>query len=201
MKKIKGIIKSIIIVIIALVTLFNIYNLVNTKVLKNDITTINSYAVLEVVSGSMNPYIKIGDLIVVNTDFQTINPGDIITYKDDNNLFVTHRVIMKEGNTIVTKGDANNSIDKPIKIGDVVGKYEFKIDYVGKILNSLRSPFTLVIILIFGTAICIILSLDIDDLEDESIIDKSNKKEKTKKKKNDNKTKTKKKKLNTKKNK
>ena len=200
MKKVKKIAKTIICIVVGLITLFNIYNLVNTQVLKNDLTTVNSYAVLEVVSGSMNPNIKVGDLIFIDTNYETVNVGDIITYKDENNAFVTHRVIMKEDTTILTKGDANNTIDKPIKINNIVGKYSFKVPYIGNILNSLRNPFTLIVILIFGTSICVLLSMDIDDNEEVSVVIKP---KKTQSKKEEKRATTKKKttKKSTKKNK
>ena len=52
------------------------------------------------------------------------NENDIITYKDQN-VFVTHRVIKKKENTIITKGDNNNSVDKPISEDEVLGKVVF----------------------------------------------------------------------------
>lgn len=82
--------------------------------------------VFKVASGSMVPTIKVGDYILVKktTNFQK---GDIITYKTkDNNI--THRIIIiNDDGTIVTKGDANNTEDKPIKKNQVVGVYKRKL--------------------------------------------------------------------------
>ena len=60
-------------------------------------------------------------IVKIGKDF---NENDIITYKDQN-VFVTHRVIKKEENTIITKGDNNNSVDKPISEDEVLGKVVF----------------------------------------------------------------------------
>ena len=164
MKLFKKIGKGTIIVIISLITLFNIYNLINTKILNNDLTVVNSYAMLEVVSGSMEPTIKVGDLIFIDLDNNDYTIGDIVTYRDEYNSFVTHRIMYIEDDSYILKGDANNAIDKPISASQIVGKYVSKIDHVGNIIKSLRNPFTLIIILIFGIIICYILSVDEDEI-------------------------------------
>ena len=167
MKIVKKILRWIVILIIGVITLFNIYNLVNTKILKNDLTTINSYAMLEVVSGSMEPSLNIGDLVIIDIESKDYKIGDIVTYKDENNLFVTHRILYINDDKYVLKGDANNAIDKPINSSQIVGKYVSRVEYVGNIIRSIRNPFSLVIILLFGIIICIILSLDEDDDDNE----------------------------------
>ena len=58
MKRIKKVGVAIVYVLLALILTFNIYNFVNLKVLKNDMTTVGGYSMLEVVSGSMEPSIK-----------------------------------------------------------------------------------------------------------------------------------------------
>ena len=48
--------------------------------------------------------------------------GDIVTYKENENYFVTHRIIEKNGNKLITKGDSNNEIDTEIVNSQILGK-------------------------------------------------------------------------------
>ena len=47
--------------------------------------------------------------------------NDIISYEEDGNI-ITHRLIKKEEDTFITKGDFNNYQDKPIKKEQIIGK-------------------------------------------------------------------------------
>ena len=53
----------------------------------------------------------------------------LITYKKDNS-FITHRAVSIEGDSIIAKGDNNNTVDEPIKKDAVVGKSVFIINNV-----------------------------------------------------------------------
>lgn len=64
-------------------------------------------------SGSMEPAVHTGDLVIVNSryDYEKVAPGDIITYQAPNGALVTHRVVKVSSEGIETKGDANNLSD------------------------------------------------------------------------------------------
>lgn len=162
MKVLKKILIIIIVLFLVLLLSFNLYNFVCIKILKQDLATINGYAILEVVSGSMEPTIHVGDMIVIDTKEKEFKEDDIITFYDENKAFVTHRIIkMLEDDQVITKGDnKNNSEDEPIATSSIVGKYLFKIDGAGIIMTSLKSPFTMGMILICGLLICILVSTD-----------------------------------------
>lgn len=131
--------------------------------LKKDLASVNGYATLEVVSGSMEPTIDIGDLIIINQKDKKYKKNDIITFKDVNSSFVTHRIIKIDGKKIITKGDNNNSKDEGYITKDkIVGKYVFKINKLGFLVKSIKNPVTLTIIFIMGIIICIIVSTDKD---------------------------------------
>lgn len=179
-KGIKKVIRVILLTLIVIVTSYNAYNLINTKVFKNDITVINKKAILEVVSGSMEPTIKIGDLIVIDLDDRGYIIGDIVTYYDEFHTFVTHRIVDVREGKFITKGDFNNTEDRPLERKNIVGKYMFSIPYVGNIINMLRNKFTLIIILIFGSIICVLLSVDNSKEEVKEDKNKISKKEVTK---------------------
>lgn len=190
MKGIVGkIIKSLIWILLSLIVLFNIYNFINLNILKKDLSTIGGYTYLEVVSGSMEPTIKIGDLILINTNIDNYDyhVDDIITFRDEAGSLVTHRIIKVEENTVVTQGDANNATDGDILKKDIVGIYVKKFVAIGSLLNSLKNPVILVIILTIGILICFIIStdksgevVDVSDLEKEFIEYKKEQKKKRK---------------------
>ena len=52
------------------------------------------YYVIAVASGSMNPNIKVGDIVVVDQRFDEININDVIAYKKDQ-VIIVHRVVKK----------------------------------------------------------------------------------------------------------
>ena len=97
----------------------------------------------------MEPVIKQNDVILVKKQ-DKYKTDDIITFKSDN-AYVTHRIINIIGDSIVTKGDANNAKDVAITQNDIVGK-------VVKIYSNLgvwQKVFTTpkIIIMIFITLI------------------------------------------------
>ena len=113
----------------------------------------------------MEPTIDTGDLIVINQKDKKYNKNDIITFKDVNSSYVTHRIIKIDGKKIITKGDNNNSKDEGYITKDkIVGKYVFKINKMGFLVKSIKNPVTLTIIFIIGIIICIIISTDKDGI-------------------------------------
>lgn len=74
-------------------------------------------------SDSMWPALKQGDLVFIKgiKDKEEIEMGDIVVYKNERG-FTIHRVIRLNENSLITKGDANNKEDSPVKYEDVVGK-------------------------------------------------------------------------------
>lgn len=78
------------------------------------------YTLFKVTTGSMGEVVEIDDIILVKIT-KDVKEQDIITYKE-NNSFVTHRVIKVNKTFLTTKGDSNNTEDKPILKDAVVGK-------------------------------------------------------------------------------
>ncbi len=117
---------------------------------------------MEVVSGSMEPTIHVGDLIVIHTKDVSYSEGDIVTFYDTNEAFVTHRIMSIDDGLMITKGDNNNSEDQPIPISQIVGKYVFKLSGVGQLFSALRQPFVMIMIFAIGILFCILMSLDKD---------------------------------------
>lgn len=120
LKKIgKFILDVITVFIIVYITIIG-YSYVSINVLKKNYVGIFGYTFFEVASGSMNPAIKVGDIVVVklNSPYQK---GDVITYYSEPN-YITHRVYEVNGDNIITKGDANNTVDFKVSKENVLGK-------------------------------------------------------------------------------
>lgn len=101
-------------------------------------------AVMSVQSSSMAPAIRKGDVIIAARITPTaIRPGDVVTYPDPRNpaVLLTHRVVSADSFTgrLVTKGDANRSVDPVTSTLFVSGKVTNIIPGAGWLLEILRS--------------------------------------------------------------
>lgn len=96
------------------------------------------YGAAVVLSGSMEPELSRGDLIVVG-EADRFQEGDIIVFQDGNAL-VVHRIIAIDGDEITTQGDANNAADDPIHIADIKGKVLFWIPFLGNVIDFIKTP-------------------------------------------------------------
>ncbi len=98
-----------------------------------------------VLSGSMEPTYHVGSLIYVRQiDEEDIEVGTPITFRvSDGALVATHRVheiIAEDGERLyITKGDANDVTDPPLKYGNVVGSPVFSIPFLGYFSTWLQS--------------------------------------------------------------
>ncbi len=100
-----------------------------------------------VLSGSMEPNLQIGSLVVTRyVDPETIVPGDIITFHSatESDQLITHRVVGTGHNSPVnfqTKGDANTKPDPlTVPAHNLVGKVVFHLPYWGYATEFLKTP-------------------------------------------------------------
>lgn len=101
-------------------------------------------------SGSMEPSIKTGGVVVVKPA-STYQVGDVITFgpRSKTKPPTTHRIIevTEEGN-FVTKGDANTDEDmRTVSRYEVVGKVLFSLPYVGYVVATAQKPWGFAIII------------------------------------------------------
>ena len=120
-------------------------------------TTIFGYSVYRVSSGSMEPELSIGDVILTEeVDGESLKKGDIITYSGTEgnyaNKVITHRIEdIQEVNgqlLFTTKGDANMEADPIIHEGQILGKMAFKVPIVGALYSFFITPYGLVVVLL-----------------------------------------------------
>jgi signal peptidase I len=127
------------------------------------------YEIMTVLSGSMEPGIKTGSIIVVKpvSDATKFKKGDVITFKasDDPNKLITHRIvdIQKVNSSVqyITKGDNNNSKDpSPVPAASVVAQYvNLTVPYVGYLLGFIKSKMGAVLMLIVPGLIMMLWSI------------------------------------------
>ncbi len=110
------------------------------------------FGVAVVLSGSMEPTLSVDDVIFVRKA-DSYEVGDIVVYDSGRELIV-HKIIQKDGDTVVTQGDANNTSDDPIKVTAIFGKVVSTIPNAGFVVKIIRSP--IVVILIILAAILLI---------------------------------------------
>jgi len=89
---------------------------------------------------SMEPLFHEGDFVIadVQADYKV---GDIVVYLHPDVGRVIHRIIDREGERYVLKGDNNSWIDGYYPSRDeIIGKYRYSIPKIGKIFFKLRQP-------------------------------------------------------------
>lgn len=129
-----------------------VYNFVSIKILHKDYPNLFGYTFFEIISGSMSPTIEKGDMIIVKLDTE-YNVGDIISFKDNDSV-ITHRIVEKNDNYYVTKGDANNTTDNPIKENQIIGKTVKTISQAFILAKVLMTPKVMLMCLITITLMC-----------------------------------------------
>jgi len=113
---------------------------------------------LVVMSGSMEPNIKTGSVIVI-MPMHSYKIGDIVTFgqMSKTSLPTTHRItntlVVNDEQLFSTKGDANNSEDMgQIKAKDVKGKVLFSIPFLGYGVNFIKTPLGFILLFILPLA-------------------------------------------------
>ena len=130
-KKVWGIVSWMLVCVVVLAAVF----LMGSRLL--------GYRVFNIVSGSMEPVYRVGDLIYVQeVDPNTVQPGDVITFVLNEDLVVaTHRVVRidAEKQRFYTKGDANETEDGgSVHFKNLIGVPKFKIPGLGYVADFIQ---------------------------------------------------------------
>jgi len=147
------IVNIILYIIIIPIIIFNFTLIIKSFINPSEIPDFFGYKSFIIVSGSMEPTIMTGDAIFVKKVPQNeIKVNDIISFKDDG-IITTHRIIsITKENGIkkyTTKGDNNNVEDKEKTIYEnIEGKYQFKINGFGAMIEILQNKITLIILIL-----------------------------------------------------
>ena len=140
-----GVIRIILIAVISLVLGFGVYEW-NAKSLTGNVLPMPfGVGVGVVMSGSMEPQLSVGDLIVVK-ECDSYEQGDYVVFQQ-NGILIVHEIIRIEGDVIVTRGTANDSEDEPISLKNIKGKVVFDLAGVGTVVTWIKSPVGTILIL------------------------------------------------------
>lgn len=120
MTYLKNIFKSIAYTFLVLLVSLCIYTFVVTDIMKKDYVNVFGYTYFVVKTGSMSGTLEVDDIIVVKLSKEA-NINDIITYVNDDDEIITHRLIRKTGNKLIAQGDVNNAEDNPITNDQLIG--------------------------------------------------------------------------------
>lgn len=106
----------------------------------------SSWKVMSVQTGSMEPALSPGDLIVVRSlpaaEYKT---GDVVTFINpaDRSQTITHRVVDRADgpyrSVFTTQGDANASADQPISENLIIGKQVASLPFLGRAVDFART--------------------------------------------------------------
>lgn len=142
---------------VVLISLLSISFIMVKSVKDGKQPTIMGHKFFTVMTGSMQPSIMVGDLVIAKElPPEQIKVGDVITFENKNSgNIITHRVkeIIKDGVGIkyITQGDANNVQDQnPVESKAVIGKVVKCIPKVGTIMSWMKSNLVLIIVGIFA---------------------------------------------------
>lgn len=147
-------------VILIPVLLINITLIIKSFINKDEVPKIGGYCPLIVLTGSMEPEIKSGDLIICKQiDSDQVKVNDIIAFFDPDSTgsaVLTHRVkeIINENGALSfrTMGDANNAEDKlPVPAEALVGEYKFRIPGAGNVAMFMQTT--------AGLVVCVVVPL------------------------------------------
>ena len=125
-----------------------------------NLNVLGGYRHLIVQSGSMEPTIMTGDVIVIAkaNDYQK---NDVITFQDVEGEITTHRIDevrkVDGGKEYMTKGDANRVQDNDVIFErEIMGKVVFTIPKLGYFIYFLRSKAGMVIFLIIPACLIVV---------------------------------------------
>ena len=138
MSKVISFILNMFLILMIIVIIIGAYYMYQIKIQKKEYANIFGYSFFEVATGSMSPTIEVGDVVITKIT-KDVKKNDVIVYKDGESI-ITHRLIEKNEKEIITRGDANNSEDKPIEENMIIGQVIKIIPQLGTWQKILSSP-------------------------------------------------------------
>lgn len=158
--KILSVIGVVLCIILIPILIINITLIIKSATNKDEVPSISGYLPMIVLTDSMYPEIKSGDLIICHTiDAEAVRENDVIAFFDpagNGSSVVTHRVaeiVNKDGKlSFRTKGDNNNTEDKDlVPAENLVGIYKTRIAGAGNIAMFMQTT--------TGLIVCVVLPI------------------------------------------
>lgn len=140
--------RILILLLISLIIGSAVYSFNAKRVLHDQMPMPLGIGVSYVLSPSMEPTLHVNDLVVVRAS-DSYAVGDIVIYQEAN-LLIIHRIIQIDGDTLITKGDHNNTEDTPIQLSSVKGKLVFSVPYAGAAVRLLQTTLAKILLILLA---------------------------------------------------
>lgn len=128
----------------------DLYIVVQTLVFHTPSPSVFGWRQMVISSGSMEPAISVGDLILVRRQ-PAYRVGEVVTYRLPDGAYITHRIIAATpSGEFILQGDANNTPDEPVDPADVLGRVERVIPRIGNFILWLKTTPGMICILLAG---------------------------------------------------
>ena len=173
---------TILCIVLIPILIINCTLIVKSYTNKDEVPSVGGIFPMIILTDSMNPEFKSGDLIICkNAKAEAVKEGDIICFFDptgNGTTTVTHRVTevaTDENGDIawVTKGDANNTEDETVvPAKNLVGIYEKSFSGIGNVAMFMQTTQGLII-----CVICPIILLVVYDIIRRRMYEKEKKKD------------------------
>ncbi len=140
------ILRRLFLALFGLILGINVYLANANSVIGNKLPMPFGFGAAVVLSGSMEPALSVNDLLVIRKagDYAV---GDIVVYQDGHSLIV-HRIVQDNGETVITRGDANHTEDSPIYRSNIKGVVVGHIPLLGAFVNALKTPIGILLVLL-----------------------------------------------------
>ena len=136
--KLKTIGRTVLLVLVAAIVGINVYTLNAASLAGDAVPMPFGVGAAVVLSGSMEPELSEGDLLFI-AERESYGVGDVVVFQDGR-MAVTHCIVSIDGETAVTRGDANNADDQPINVSQIKGEVVAAIPLVGFVVNAVKTP-------------------------------------------------------------
>lgn len=168
-KKILVILRIAVLIFVSLLVGIKLYNWNARNLTGNVLPMPFGYGASVVLSGSMEPAIKTNELILVKAE-DSYEVGDVVVFQNGN-VLVVHRIVAMDEETVVTRGDANNTDDQPIALEQIKGRVFAHIPHVGTVVRVIKTPVA-TIALILGAVLLVELPFQKEKEKKEEELEK-----------------------------
>ncbi|MCD8194927.1 MAG: signal peptidase I [Coprobacillus sp.] len=154
---------TILIVIAALAASISVYVLIERYAYDNSMPTVFGYSIATVGSGSMEPTINTGD-VIINKRSDKYEIEDIITYySESESRYITHRIVgINEDGLFLTQGDREGQpVDSiPVSYECIVGKV-VKVYPSGGFMSFITTSMGMIVVVISFIAVWVVIDISI----------------------------------------
>jgi len=130
--------RYLILSLLAIIVGVNVFALNASKLTGNAVPMPFGIGASVVLSGSMEPALSVGDLLILRVQ-ENYESGDIVVYQSGS-MPVVHRIVEISGETVITRGDANNANDEAFPITAIKGGVIVVIPLIGYGIWALKTP-------------------------------------------------------------